>query len=833
MTLLLTNHGYYLLRNKYIYTAYLLILSTTLLLGQYSISGIISDGKYPIEKVDVYEKTTQKLVNSDKNGHYEIQDLAPGIYHLTVYSFEYNTTHIKFEIIDSDLNQNITLKPLSSSMSTIEILARKKELFGLKKLNAVEGTAIYEGKKSEVVLLDQLVANLASNNPRQIYAQVAGLNIYESNDAGLQLNIGGRGLDPNRTSNFNTRQNGYDISADVLGYPESYYTPPAEALSEIQIIKGAASLQYGTQFGGLINFKFKPPSQSLININAQQTIGSFGLKSSYVDISGRNKKLSYLGYLNYKIGNGYREKSNFDSYNIFLYTNYKVSEKLNFSVEGTYFKYLAQQAGGLTDSQFNSDPKQNTRDRNWFHVDWKLYSSKLQYKEKKTTFSLMFFGLNAERYAVGYRGNTLTKNSNPITDIDEQDSQNNYLNPRDLIKSTFDNWGIEARVLHQYLLGNQKAVSLLGIKYYNARNTSFQGAGTSGIDADFSSHTDNYPDYPNQSFFEFPNKNIAVFTEQIFNISKKLSFTPGLRIEHIKTESDGNYKNINFDAAGNPIFSEQLFDISSFERSFILAGLGISYKSSRAIETYANISQNYRSVTFSDIRTVNPSFIIDPDITDESGATMDFGLRGQIGKQVSYDVGIYSLLYNNRIGITIDEKANRVRKNIGQAIIYGIESFTEWNITKSINEKITDRTISWFVNIALTDSRYLSSQSIGTEGNTVEFVPQINMKTGLKIGYKNFLGSVQFTHLSSQYSDAQNSTATQPGDAREGIIGVIPSYQVVDMALNYRHSHFTLSTGINNVLDSSYFTRRATGYPGPGIIPSDGRSLYISIGFEL
>ena len=43
-----------------------------------------------------------------------------------------------------------------------------------------------------------------------------GLNIFQNDDAGLQLNIGGRGLDPNRTSNFNTRQNGYDISAATL-----------------------------------------------------------------------------------------------------------------------------------------------------------------------------------------------------------------------------------------------------------------------------------------------------------------------------------------------------------------------------------------------------------------------------------------------------------------------------------------------------------------------------------------------------------------------------------------------------------------------------------------
>ena len=34
---------------------------------------------------------------------------------------------------------------------------------------------------------------LASNNARQIYSQISDLNIYQNDDAGLQLNIGGRG----------------------------------------------------------------------------------------------------------------------------------------------------------------------------------------------------------------------------------------------------------------------------------------------------------------------------------------------------------------------------------------------------------------------------------------------------------------------------------------------------------------------------------------------------------------------------------------------------------------------------------------------------------------
>ena len=159
---------------------------------------------------------------------------------------------------DGNFFLNIQMK--TEELSEVVVSAKRKEVFLLKKMGDFEKTEIYAGKKTEVILIDQSMANLAANNSRQIYNQIPGLNIYQNDDAGLQLNIGGRGLDPNRTSNFNTRQNGYDISADVLGYPESYYTPPAEALEEIQIIRGAASLQYGPQFGGLINFKLKKPN---------------------------------------------------------------------------------------------------------------------------------------------------------------------------------------------------------------------------------------------------------------------------------------------------------------------------------------------------------------------------------------------------------------------------------------------------------------------------------------------------------------------------------------------------------------------------------------------
>ena len=100
----------------------------------------------------------------------------------------------------------------TAKLKQVVITDKKKGNFG--HLNQVDGMKIAAGKKSEVIDVEQLTVNKATNNTRQVYAKVAGLNIFENDGAGLQLSIGGRGLDPNRTSNFNVRQNGYDITIE-------------------------------------------------------------------------------------------------------------------------------------------------------------------------------------------------------------------------------------------------------------------------------------------------------------------------------------------------------------------------------------------------------------------------------------------------------------------------------------------------------------------------------------------------------------------------------------------------------------------------------------------
>jgi Fe(3+) dicitrate transport protein len=710
-----------------------------------------------------------------------------------------------------------SMQKSSKKLKEVVIQADKDNEFGITRLKQVEGTSIYAGKKSEVIVLSGVNGNTAANNPRQIYSKVAGLNIWESDGAGIQLGIGGRGLSPNRVTNFNTRQNGYDISADALGYPESYYTPPADGLEQIEVVRGAASLQYGTQFGGFLNFKFKQgTSEKPVELVARQTIGSFGFYNTFTSAGGTIGKINYYTYYQYKRGDGWRPNSSFNVHNAFAGINYQVTSKLKISVEYTFMQYLAKQAGGLTDKQFESDPRQSNRERNWFQVNWNLGAAIVDYAFNETSrINWRTFGLYAQRDALGNLGR-----------IDRLDLNTN----RDYLQDKFRNYGSELRYLKNYSFLKSMSTFLIGARYYKGLTLRKQGLGTNGIAADFYYL---HPDNLEHSDYHFPSQNISLFSENVFRITSRIAITPGLRWEYINTNSEGYYHEKYTDMAGNILLEQNVNDNRSSYRNLILTGIGLSDKLSENTECYTNFSQNYRSINFNDMRVVNPNSVVDPNLRDEKGYSADLGIRGNIKHILNFDISLFYLKYNDRIGAIqkVDSayQIYRYRTNVSDSRNLGIESFAELDVFRLFAGKDRKLGISIFSNYSFIDARYINSSEPSVKnGNRVEYAPEHILKTGITTSYKNVKITWQYGYTSQQYTEATNAKYTA-----SAVDGLIPAYSIMDLSLSYSYKRLSLSTGFNNLANSMYFTRRADGYPGPGIIPSDGRSFYLSLAIKL
>jgi Fe(3+) dicitrate transport protein len=693
--------------------------------------------------------------------------------------------------------------------------------FGVTRLKDVEDAGIYAGKKSEVIVLKDITANTATNNSRQIYSGIAGLNIYENDGgAGIQLAIGGRGLDPNRVSNFNTRQNGYDISADALGYPESYYTPPAEALERIEIVRGASSLQYGTQFGGILNFRLNSgPDSTKMQVIARETGGSYGFFNTTTSIGGTVDKWKYYAFYQHKSGDGWRPNSHFNVNTGYTSVTYKASSRLSITGQFTHEDYLEKQAGGLTDAMFADDPGQSTKSRNWFKVNWNLGAILLDYAiSPSLQFNSRLFGLSANRSALGI--------INTVVDPG---------GPRQYRTDEYTNWGNESRLVYTYHTHSGHPSTLLGgIRYYHGhtdRQIGNGNDGSGGAPSDFSYSRATVIDSLSYSRYQFPNHNTALFAENIFRLTPRLSIIPGVRYENIVTKADGAYNAYTEDLAGRIVYNQLVSEDRTSRRSFVIGGIGLSFKQSPDVQWYANISQNYRAINFSDMSIVNPNYRVDPNLRDEKGFSADLGVRGHHLDILSYDLSLFTIDYANRIGTILQKDTSspntyQYTTNIAKSRNWGVESFVELDLWKLIDGSGSRTKLSLFSNLSWIDARYVDSKESAYENKKVEFVPNIIWRSGINFRKGRFAATYQYAYTGKQFSDATNSVTP----SNNGINGRVPSYFVMDLSADYRFSRiFSLSGTVNNLSNRMYFTRRADSYPGPGIVPADGRTIYMTL----
>lgn len=755
------------------------------------------------------------LIASDWNGRFELKNPTS------------DTVIISFKGFETQL---ILLSKLPKKFIHCTLLANAKEIqeavviknrfenFDIGYLPPVKGVQITTGTSTLIQTEGQGGAK-SSANPRELFAKVPGLNIWESDGAGIQMGVGGRGLSPNRTANFNTRQNGYDISADALGYPESYYTPPLEALSAIEIIRGSASLQYGTQFGGLMNFIIKEPAKnSPFEFTSRATLGNFGYKAGFLRFSGTKNKFEYQTYYQYKEGTGYRSNSPFNQQQYFAQLGYRFSDKQSIRLEYTNMSYNAQQPGGLTDKQFYENPIQSVRDRNWFKVNWNLLALHYNLEIKPDVLlNIRTFGILSSRESLGFLGK-----------INQQDPGNE----RQLIYGDFKNTGTEVRILKKYEFNLKektiKGASLVGGRYYIGQTSALQGNAPGGSAANFRFTSSNELENSN---YLFPSNNLSLFTEHIWFLSPRTSFNVGFRYEYITSASSGYYKVYNIhNLTQDTLAIQKLESSNSLTRSVPLGGFGLSYKTSKQTNLYGNFCMNYRAVNFSDIRVTNPNLLIDSAMRDEYGSTAEIGFRGFIKRFLYVDVAAFHLYYGDKIGITpLASSIKKIRTNIGNARNVGVECLVEFDFIKAINDSSTYNS-SLYVNFSYIHAKYVSSKETNFIGKQLEYVSPIILKTGVKIKHDRWGATIQGSYNAAQFSDASNSVEPS-GDA---VIGEVPAYFVMDMSAKYNFKKWiTLEGGINNLLNTSYFTRRATAYPGPGILPSDGRNFYLTVQWKI
>lgn len=670
------------------------------------------------------------------------------------------------------------------------------------------------GKKNEVITLSGTNANIAIKTGRQLFAKIPGVFVYDMDGSGNQLNISTRGLDPHRSWEFNIRQNGIIINSDMYGYPASHYSAPMECFEKIELVRGTGSLQYGAQFGGMINYNTKKPDTSkAFTLESINTAGSFNLLSSYNAISGTYKKFSYYAYYYRRHSDGYRDNSQSDANAQFVQLNYQFNSTISLKVELGRSKYLYHIPGPLNDSMFHAAPTMSTRSRNYFSPDIYVPSITLNWKlSQQTKINLTTSGVFGNRSSVQLDAfANIPDTINPISGT--------YKN-RQVDIDRFNSRTVEFRLLHQYTIGKIQSKLATGFAYMNNNLQRQQlGVGTTGSDYDLTLTTSGFG-----RDIHFKTNNIALFAENVFQINSRWTVSPGIRFENGNSKMGGVIKYYTVNSLPTTI-----------KHNFVLLGVSSQYLLDKENTLYGGISQSYRPVIFKDIVPASTYEQIDKNLKDAFGYNTEIGIRGKLFNRLQYDINYFRVLYKNRLGtLVLQDNAGQpytYKTNIGNSLTHGVEMFVQYKFP------ITNKLFAGlFTSTSFMDAKYITGQvSTGTanrsiEGNKVEAVPEWISRNGVDILYKGFSCTILYSYTSSTFSDALN-TVTPP---TSGAKGFTPAYSIWDFNATLRtNSLFTIRAGISNIFNKQYFIKRPTFYPGPGVWSSDGRNVYVTLGIKI
>jgi len=684
------------------------------------------------------------------------------------------------------------------------IIRANKPLHVIGHLPDVQESVIYAGKKTEVLVMDSLRANAAQDIERQILGRIPGAHFSETEGAGFPSNgVGFRGLDPTQSVEINTRQNGIGIAADLYGYPETYYTPPSESLSRIEVVRGAGSLAFGPQFGGSVNYVVRDGSNlRKPTVFSSATGGSYGLLNSFSSIGGDSERWKYYGFVHLRNDDGWRPNGESRQAAIYGSTTYSATERLHFGLEYTAFRNRIHMPGGLTDEEFATNPRASFRARNWLASPWNLAALRATYDfSPSARLETVFSYMNSKRYLV-WRN----EDGGPGA-MDEVDPQTGTFVPREVENETFRNGTLETRLRLDHNLFGAQSTLATGVRLFRGILGRFEGGpGSTGGDFDMKLYGGTW-----ERALTFGTTNVAAFAEDLLRVTDRLSITPGVRYEFIRSTSRG-FTDV-----------DSVFALKSY--SYPLMGIGAQYAATGSTQFYVNVSGAYRPILYASLVPFGSIVRVDPNLRAAKGYNADLGWRGIVSDVIKFDLSGFYLSYRDRIGtrtVTDTTSSFSQSANIGNSVHRGAEAYIELDPLARVGDS-AKTALDVFTSLAYIDARYVTGPF---KGNRVEQAPRVLARVGLTYGVGPVSSTLQISHTSSSFGDANNNML--PVD--DAVAGFVPAYTVLDWSGAARlGGRIELTFGVNNLANTRYFTKRTGEYPGPGILPGMGRRIYLGL----
>lgn len=523
------------------------------------------------------------------------------------------------------------------------------------------------------------------------------------------------------------------------------------SINSLEIVKGPGASLYGAGTGGVLILNSELKKQ--VNVDLHFMAGSYGLKRYGTSVNFFSKKSSWNILLVNQTSDGYRVNTAMSRLLAQLNGNISIGKKSTLSTTLLFSDLAYQTPGGLTKSQYDSDPRQA-------RPATATLPSAVANKaavENKTIYA----GLVHE----------IKWNSKWLTKTGIYGSINNFKNPTIRNYEQRVEYNTGGRLETHYRFENQlmkgKIVAGAELQYFNSVVDVFDN--NAGLPSSTIQLIDTISAFSQ-----------LYFGQAEFDLPKQFYLTIG---------GSTNFLTYKFDRSAPEIISQT----RNFNPNFS-PRIALLKKLKSNISIYSSISYGFSPPSFAEIRPSTGNF--NNTLNPEKGISFELGFRGTARKQFDYEITLYQFDLNETIVIQRTLDGAEFFINGGRTSQKGLEASLSWRPLLDNNELFNS--IRFWSSYTLTNYRFKNylTDSKDYSGNLLPGVAPNVLVVGFDMGIKKLYANITFNYVDNiPLNDANSESASN-----YSILGSRFGYKEI-ISTSFPIEFFA---GIDNIFDIKY-----------------------------
>lgn len=597
---------------------------------------------------------------------------------------------------------------------------------------------------------------------------VPGVHIKGEEESGIVANIGIRGLSAADYKSL-ILEDGVPVAPGLFVGNGRYYNPRIQRMSEIEVLKGAAALRYGPNtIGGVVNYKTKDPIDGFA---ISGRVGSHQYRETNVEAGTQTPSGEAKVGLFYTRAesDGFQNKG-FDMEDLMLKGGMQLGDKQWLGAKFTYHKNDANISyRGLFLGEYKAGAKYNPAPDDYFLTERKSFDlNHLWEINSDVSLSTLVYWSEMNRDYWRFAVNNAASQAAGRWVYTDNVAGNNR---------SFERVGLDSRltVNHKtFGIGNQAEV---GIRIMDEEMVDQQINATRANPRSGTISTDRV-----DSAVSY-----ALFVQNRFDVTDRLSITPGLRIENYEQKRRDRRNSANDGKSSNTEY---------------LPGVGATYRLSAEAQLYGSVYKAFSPPLNSQSIVTG----VDQQLDAERSNNIEVGVRGRSGG-ARYEVTAFQMDFDNQITPAIS--GGLTNANAGSTMHRGMEAAFGYAWASGIS---LDANMTW---IPTADYREDRGGGI-LRGNRLPYSPEWLANVTLAYTKGPLRTALIGRYVDEQYGDGDNSEPIT-GSGNAIWKGKLDSYYTVDLTASYDVSkQFRVFGAIKNLTDERYIASLRQGiYAGP------------------